>query len=125
MNMFVSHKKFEVSIHELGYYQLHIFKNVEITVEDVDIIVTAQKKLCGKKRPTLVICDDFSTTNAEVLKYVSKNTNFPFSLAGAFVIKSIAQKLLANFYLKFNFPERPTKFFNNKNDAIDWLKQYL
>jgi hypothetical protein len=37
----------------------------------------------------------------------------------------MAQKILANFYIKINKPERPTKFFNNKDEAINWLKPFL
>lgn len=125
MNMFVTHKKFEVSLNELGFYYLHIFGNSEITIDDVKLIIAAKKKLCGKKRPTLVVCDEFASTSTEVLNYISKNENFPCSIAGAYVLSSISQKLMANFYLKFNVPERPTKFFTNKNDAIEWLKQYI
>lgn len=88
------------------------------------IIVAAQKKLGGEKLPTLVVCPEFASTNSEVLKTVSKNENFPYSKAGAFVIHSMSQKLLANFYLKINTPQRPTKFFTDKEEAIKWLIQY-
>jgi hypothetical protein len=37
----------------------------------------------------------------------------------------MAQKILANFYIKINQPERPTKFFNDKNEAVKWLKPFL
>ncbi len=37
----------------------------------------------------------------------------------------MAHKILANFYLKITNPERPTKFFKNKEEAIQWLKQYI
>lgn len=124
MSVTVSHKKFSLKLHDLGFYQLDIFNNVEITVDDVQMIVAAQRKLSGAKLPVLVVCAEYATTNSSVMRYVSKNENFPYSKAGAFVIKSMAQKLLANFYLKINTPERPTKFFNNKEEAEKWLKQY-
>jgi hypothetical protein len=37
----------------------------------------------------------------------------------------MAQRILANFYIKINKPERPTKFFNDKDEAVNWIKQYL
>lgn len=125
MSVTVSHKKFSLKLHEFGFYQLDIFNNVEISVDDVKMIVAAQRKLSGSKLPVLVVCAEYATTNSVVMRYVSKNENFPYSKAGAFVISSMAQKLMANFYLKINVPERPTKFFNNKEEAEIWLKQYV
>lgn len=124
MSVIVSHKKFSVKIHELGFYQLDIFNNVEILTEDVKMVVEAQRKLSGIKMPTLVVCAEFASTNSDVMKYISKNEHFPYSKAGAFVINSMSQKLLANFYLKINVPQRPTRFFNDKEEAIKWLIQY-
>lgn len=71
------------------------------------------------------MCAEHASTNSDLLKTISKNSNNPFSKADAFVIKSMAQKILANFYIKINKPERPTKFFNNKDEAINWLKPFI
>lgn len=124
MSVTVSHKKFSLKLHELGFYQLDIFNHVEVGIEDVKMIVAAQRKLSGEKMPVLAICAEFASTNSDVMRYISKNENFPYSKAGAFVIKSMAQKLLANFYLKINVPQRPTKFFNSKEEAEKWLQQF-
>ena len=88
-------------------------------------LVAAQLELGGFKLPVLVLCSEHATTDTELLKTISKNANNPYSVADAFVIKSMAQKILANFYIKINRPERPTKFFNNKEEALIWLNQYL
>jgi len=109
----------------MGFYELSVFNNIEILVSDIPQIIEAMKELSGLKMPVLVLCQEFSTTNSEVLKYLSKNENFPYSKAGAYVVFSMAQRLLANFYLKINTPERPTKFFNNKDEAVKWLKQFV
>lgn len=43
------------------------------------------------------------------------------TIADAIVIKSLAQKIVGNFYLKFHRPVKPTKIFNNIEDASIWL----
>jgi hypothetical protein len=43
----------------------------------------------------------------------------------AVVVQNIAYAMIANFYMKFNKPKRPYKVFNNKQEAISWLKLYL
>jgi hypothetical protein len=45
--------------------------------------------------------------------------------AMAVIVTSIPVAMVANFYLKFNKPKRPYKVFKNRDEAIDWLKQYL
>jgi hypothetical protein len=117
----ISENKFILSYNEEGYYELSIKDNVEIFIDDIHLIVNAQKKLREIKSPG----GQYSTTNTETLKYISGNENMPYSKCAAFIVSSISQKLLANFYLKIYKPQRPTRFFNDKNEAITWLKQYI
>ncbi len=121
----ITFPNFEVEINDFGFYRVSVNESEEFTVEDLKKLVNAQKELGGEKLPVLVICAEHATTNSDLLKTISKNCNNPFSKADAFVIKSMAQKILANFYIKINQPERPTKFFNDKNEAVNWLKPFL
>ena len=116
---------FEVEINDFGFYKVSVNEAEEFTIDDLKKLVNAQKELGEEKLPVLVLCSEHATTNSELLKTISKNINNPYSKADAFVIKSMAQKILANFYIKINKPERPTKFFNDKDDAINWLKPFL
>lgn len=125
MTKSISENKFIMSYNEVGYYELFIKDNVEIFIDDVHIIVNTQKQLNGSKLPTLISGGQYSTTNTETLKYISVNENMPYSKCAAFIVSSISQKLLGNFYLKIYKPQRPTRFFNHKEDAITWLKQYI
>ncbi|MBK6984885.1 MAG: hypothetical protein IPH32_09050 [Bacteroidetes bacterium] len=125
MTKSISENKFIMSYNQVGYYELSIKDNVEIFVDDIHLIVNTQKQLNGSKSPILIFGGQYSTTNTETLKYISVNENMPFSKCAAFIVSSISQKLLGNFYLKIYKPQRPTRFFNHKEDAINWLKQYL
>ena len=42
--------------------------------------------------------------------------------ATAVVVDTLAYKLIANFYLKFNKPKRPYKVFSKEEEAVKWLK---
>lgn len=42
--------------------------------------------------------------------------------ASAVVVDTLAYKLIANFYLKFNKPKRPYRVFSKEEEAIKWLK---
>lgn len=121
----ITFSNFEVSINDFGYYLVTVNEKEDFSVEDLKKLVNAQKELGGERLPVLVLCSEHATTNSELLQSISKNENNPYSKADAFVIQSMAQKILANFYIKINKPERPTKFFNNKEEAIGWLKPFL
>ena len=121
----ISENKFIISFSTDGYYDLFIKDNVEIFIDDIHLIVDFQKQLSGTKSPILITGGQYSTTNTETLKHISINENMPYSKCAAFVVRSISQKLLGNFYLKIYKPQRPTKVFNDKEAAINWLKQYI
>lgn len=115
---------FEIEIIENIYYRVKVHEE-DFSVEDLKKLVLAEKELSGQQMPVLVLCNENASTNVDLLREVSKNQNNPFSVADAFVISSTAQRIMANFYLKIYKPERPTKFFNNADDALFWLKQFF
>lgn len=117
--------KFQFKVQDNLYYEIDINNNVDFNVEDLKLLVEAQKEKFGLMLPVLVLCKEYTNTNYELMSYISKNKNNPYSKADAFVIYSLAQKILGNFYLRINKPERHTQFFNSKEDALKWLKQYM
>lgn len=120
----IKHHNFDLAISEYGYYVVNVLEKEEFSVNDLNLLVKSQQELGKQKLPVLILCEEHATTNVELLRQISKNENNPYSKADAFVISSMSQKIFANFYLKIFKPERPTKFFNNKKEAIDWLKQF-
>ncbi len=43
----------------------------------------------------------------------------------AMLINSPGSRIIGNFFLGINKPSVPTKLFNEKNKAIEWLKQFV
>ena len=125
MSNFYKDLTFSVKVIDNSYYKVRVFENQEFTVDDLKNLVAAQKKNIGLVLPVLVFCENNAMADVLLLSKLSKNENNPYSKADAFVLNSIAQKILANFYVKINKPERPTKFFNNLDEALIWLKKYI
>ena len=44
-----------------------------------------------------------------------------YTIADAIIVSNLAQKILINFYLKFNKPPKPSQAFNSEEQAINWL----
>ena len=125
MSNFYKDGTFSVKLIDNSYYEVRVFENQEFTVDDLKNLVAAQEKNIGLVLPVLVFCENNAMADVLLLSKLSKNENNPYSKADAFVLNSIAQKILANFYVKINKPERPTKFFNNLDEALIWLKKYI
>jgi len=116
---------FTVTVIDKQYYLVELKNDIDFAVEDLMQLVNYEKEIYGLKLPVLIICPPTSTTDNELIKCISKNENNPFSKADAFVISSISHKILAKFYIKVIPPERPTQFFNDKESALKWLRQYF
>lgn len=75
----------------------------------------------GKKYPLLVVYADDNLFSKEAREFVSSHT---YTSADALVGFSMALRLIGNFYLNFNKPVRPTKLFDNIENAVKWLEQF-
>lgn len=113
-----------VSLREDGILQINIKPDVEFTVFDFNELVDAAKKIGnGQKFLNLIIVGDNTLPDNEARTVSCSEAGSIYKIADAFVINSLAQALVANFYMKFNKPFVPTRFFKHKEDAIIWLKE--
>lgn len=117
--------KFTLKVIGNEFYQVELAEDIDFEISDLQDLVEAERELGGHKLPVLVLCEPTTNTNVELMNYLSKNKNNPYSVADAFVIHSISQSILANFYSKINKPERPTKFFTKQEDALKWIEQFF
>ena len=120
-----SFKNFSVIKHDAKYYEIEVVEGGEFGFEDLAQLVEAQEEMGAEQLPVIVLCGDYSSTDIDFMNHISKNANDPYSAADAFVITSIAQRILANFYIRIVRPQRPTKFFNTKEDALGWIQKHM
>lgn len=123
MRIEMSHS--EVFLRGDGIVQLNT-KDMNYSVQHIKEINKAQGKVAGdKKRPLLVITAPYGNLDSEAREYMASLESTKYSTAEAFVISSLGQKILANFYLKVNKPNVPTRIFNDIKQAEEWLRDYL
>jgi hypothetical protein len=121
----IAFENFSLILQDEGFYEILMEEEGVFGFEELKLLIEAQKNLGAQKLPVIVVCGEYSSTDIEFIKHLAKNENDPYSKADAFVLKSIAQRLMANFYIKIVIPERPTKFFNKRIDAYNWIKQFM
>jgi hypothetical protein len=56
------------------------------------------------------------------MKFSSSQEGLQYTIADAIVVRSLGQRLTANFYLRINKPRRPTRIFSTEREAIRWLR---
>lgn len=103
--------------------QFNTIKNVEYSKDEAAIVIKNIIEVTnGKQYLLLVVADDTSNVTVEGMRLLSSPPAMSYATAKAYVINSIPQKLMANFYLRFLKPEKPVKFFRSQTEAEKWLK---
>lgn len=115
-----------VELRENSYYYITINEQVFFAISHLKEIIEIQKQLANKKLPVLVIAKTGVDTDVDLLKELARDDNQPFTSAVAFVLTSLPQKILSKLYIKIIKPKIPTQFFNQEQEALNWLtKNFL
>jgi hypothetical protein len=107
---------------ENGILQLDTLDDVDYDMAKVTIIINYLTQLASDKPfKLLVIAAESSNITVDSLRLLSSSAGMNYVEAQAYVLSTLSQKLMANFYLKFLKSEKPVKFFKDKDSAISWL----
>lgn len=123
--VYLSHST--VLLRKDGILEVSCKNDFEYDVEHIREILQAYSCLLkkGEKAPVLIVSEEYTSITSAGMKYSAGPEGTKYSKAEAFVIHSLFQKMLANFYLNFNKPKVPTRFFNEYTEAEKWLKNFL
>ena len=109
-----------------GIARTKVKPQAEVTIKESkenSIAVNGLRR--DKKFPLLI--------DARQIKSISKEARDNFSIQNretmitsfAVIIESPLSRIIGNFFMGLNKPSVPAKLFNNEDEAIAWLKQYL
>ncbi len=119
-------KSATIGLRSDGIIQFLVKSNIGVTVEDAREMVDAAGKLGGeKKHLILIIAGKYALADKETREFAASSEGNKYTIAGAFVIRSLAQRILGNAYIKVNKPLTPTALFYKEEDAVNWLKKFL
>lgn len=76
----------------------------------------------GKKYPLLVDSEEFIVLTPEAQRLVRKLEPLIPVTCRALVVKSMSQRILSNFYIKFHKPYIPTHIFATHKEALEWIE---
>jgi hypothetical protein len=79
----------------------------------------------GEARPLLVDFTNLKSQTRECREFYSKDPKHLETYnAVAIIVNSTVSRVIANFFLKINKPDRPTQLFDERARGIEWLKQF-
>lgn len=114
-----------IKILDHSIMQIHTKVKDEFEIEHSRKICAERIKISnGKKFSLLHTSEKFVIPSKEVREFVATEERSELVLADAFVINTLPQRMTAKFFIQFNNPVRPTKIFDNVEEAIEWLKQF-
>lgn len=116
----------EVTLRSDGIVHFYIKTNITLNGNDAREMVKATGEIGGnKKYPILITSGKYGMADVDAREYAASPDGNQYTIAGAIVVKSLAQKILGNAYIKVNKPTTPTALFNDAEKAIDWLKTFM
>lgn len=123
MRINLSHS--EMFLRDDGVIQVNVTDH-NYSKNDLMELNAAQGNICnGKRLPLLVITSIYANIDSDAREFMASIESTQYSSAEAYVIIGLGQKILANFYLKVNKPDVPTRFFTDLKLAEEWLQTYL
>lgn len=112
----------KVQLFESMLVRIEIFSGTIIGLKESKsmndaIGILSQGKVCL----VLIVADEFTQFDRDSSDFSGSEEGQRFTIADALVVKSLSQKILANFYLKFDKPAKPTMIFTSEPEALAWL----
>lgn len=104
----------ELVCNESYFYEI---KDIKENHEAIKKITDGKKALC------LTITGKYASISREGRDYIAHGPHVSFIKAEAFIVRSLAHKILARFYIKMSKPKVKTGFFTSANAALKWLKE--
>jgi hypothetical protein len=94
-----------------------------LTLKDVQQIVSERVKLLnGTPLPVLIIDAGVVSMDKAARDYLSSDEGTQGVKSAAIIENSFFSKMLINFFLKLTNPKIKVKAFNDRDEALKWLK---
>lgn|SRR5574343_647436 len=112
-----------IKMRDDGIVEVRFGDNTELDIKEAQELVAATGELTnGSKALIINIAGKATVASSAARDYAASKEASAYTLAEAYVVNNLAQKILGNFYVNFHKPLVPTKIFTNTEEAVSWLK---
>ena len=108
-----------------GIVQLNTADDAYFTIKEAREFVDALRTIThGKPHPVLKVPGKHANIDKDSRTYMATDEALQYSIAEAVIIRNMAQRIIGNFYLKFDRPKKPVRLFDSMTEAETWLKEF-
>jgi hypothetical protein len=100
------------------YYKPHTEITTEYQLRQLEIM---NKITGGRKHPAIYEAAEYVTVGSEAREHAVKLEARSPTSCKVVIARSLAHKIIAEFYYKFNKPKQPYKVFSDFEEGIKWL----
>lgn len=113
---------FTIYLKDTGVLGIDVDSEMVYDKDEVTQIINNTKYIAGdKKYLILVKAGPLTATTFDALRLLADPDAFSYAYAKAYVITTISQRLMGNFFLHYFKPKIPIKFFKDPVLAEAWL----
>lgn len=106
-----------------GIIQINFGNKTDLDVKEVREILVATGYLTKSEKVLILnIAGSQTSATSAARDFAASDEATIYTLAEAYIVNNLAQKIIGNFYVNFHKPKAPTKIFTNETDAVKWLK---
>jgi hypothetical protein len=117
-------KKHTITIYDSGILHFVMDDAAVLTAKDLEDSRKWTLSVGGGQYLNLIEAG-IKTEVEDDMRYAAASTvENKFTIADAIIVKSLSQRIIANFYLRFNKPVKPTKIFSDREEAAFWLMSF-
>jgi hypothetical protein len=96
---------------------------LKMTIDDAKHIVNERLNLLqGKALPVLIIDSGVVSMDKSARDFLSSDDGISGLSAAAIIENSLFSKMLINFFLRLTNPKIQVKAFNDRSEALKWLR---
>lgn len=112
-------------IYENRIYHVEIKKGEKVTMEVINEGYLFLEENGGGTFYNVFEFKSFADVDPNVREWSASPLNNSYTIIDAIVISSLSQRILADFYVRYNKPVRPTRVFTSIEKAYEWVKNEM
>ena len=115
----------KIWLEEDGIVRIKYPDNCHITMDVMESIYQQHVQITTEKRPILADAGSVASVDYDAQQFVSTDKAAVLTTALAVVVKSAFTRAMGEMFMMFHKPPYPTRMFQRKEDALEWLRTFL
>jgi hypothetical protein len=115
----------KIWLEEDGILRIKYPENFHITMDVMESVYQQHVEITTDKLPILADCGSVASVDYDAQQFVSADKAAVLTTALAVVVKSAFTRAMGEMFMMFHKPPYPTRMFQRKEDALEWLRTFL